>query len=80
MIPKRARHGVTMIELLVAISLAGLVIGFAWTGWFQSTRQQMHRIHESDTLRRDWLRAREGRSLRGEVGGDQPTGDSTLFR
>lgn len=80
MTPKCARQGVTLIELLVAISLAGLVIGFAWGGWYLSAKQQMHRIREADKLREDWLRAREGRTLRGIVGGDHSAGDSMLFQ
>lgn len=76
---KKKTIGHTLIELLVAISMMGLVSVLAWRVWLESFRQGVFRVIESDGLRSSWIDDHSAWRFHGNSEFQQPAGDSTLF-
>jgi len=73
------RRGITLIELLVALTIAAIVTEMAWNTFGQSTKQFVMRQKESDTLKTNWLAMRKHWAWGEEPDSVRKSGDSCLF-
>lgn len=72
-------RGMTLIELMVTVVVAGIALELAWSTFGMGSREIVHRMKEADSLQTRWLQSRAAWRWRGDVDSVCCLGDSGVF-